>query len=147
MSGTPSGPPPSGSPPAPTPAPAAGSTPPAPPAPPAVKPPAANPPTAAPAAPAVAVPPKAQTVLNQVKAGNGSAPAGYKGNKPFANDGRDGGQVLPKTDGAGKPITYKEYDVNPFKPGVNRGAERVVVGSDGKAYYTDNHYTTFTPMP
>jgi guanyl-specific ribonuclease Sa len=144
MSGTPSGTPPAG----PTPAPAAGATPAAPPAPPAVKPPAAQPPVAAPTAPAAApVPPKAQTVLNQVKAGKGNAPAGYKGNKPFQNDGRDGGQILPKTDGAGKPITYKEYDVNPFQKGTNRGSERVVVGSDGKAYYTDNHYRTFTPMP
>jgi guanyl-specific ribonuclease Sa len=62
------------------------------------------------------------------------------------NDGRGGGQVLPKTDAAGKPITYREWDVNPYQKGVNRGAERVVTGSDGKSYYTNDHYGTFTPI-
>ena len=33
--------------------------------------------------------------------------------KTFDNDGRNGGQVLPKTDKNGNPITYKEYDVEP----------------------------------
>ena len=46
----------------------------------------------------------------------------------------------------GNPITYKEYDVNPQQTGVNRGTERIVIGSDGKAYYTDDHYHTFTPI-
>ena len=27
--------------------------------------------------------------------------------------------------------------------GVSRGRERLVVGSDGSAWYTDNHYRTF----
>lgn len=131
MSGSPpsSGPPP----PTTTPAPAPGVTPRAPPPP----GPAATPP----------VPPKAQTVLGQVKGTGGNPPAGYRGGGTFANDGRAGGQVLPKTDAAGKSITYREYDVNRFQPGVNRGAERIVVGSDGKAYYTSDHYQTFTPIP
>ncbi len=42
------------------------------------------------------------------------------------------------------PITYKEYDVNPYQKGVNRGAERLVRGSDGRSYYTNDHYETFT---
>jgi guanyl-specific ribonuclease Sa len=62
------------------------------------------------------------------------------------NDGRGGGQALPRTDAAGNPITYKEYDVNPFSQGVNRGAERIVRGSDGSAYFTDNPYPTFTKI-
>jgi guanyl-specific ribonuclease Sa len=98
----------------------------------------------------IAVPPKATTVLNQVtnngaNPAGGPPPAGYKGGGAFQNDGRGGGQVLPKTGPSGN-ITYKEYDVNPLKPGVNRGTERIVLGSNGKAYYTDDHYKTFIPM-
>ena len=51
---------------------------------------------------------------------------------------------MPKTDANGKPITYREWDVNPSQPGVNRGAERLVTGSDGSAWYTSDHYQTFT---
>ena len=63
------------------------------------------------------------------------------------NDGRGGGQVLPTTTPNGTPITYREYDVHPYTPGVNRGPERLVVGSDGRAYYTGDHYGTFTEIP
>jgi len=94
-----------------------------------------------------AVPQKATSVVAQIRAGGGNAPAGYVGNRSFLNDGRNGGVVLPRTDSVGSPITYKEYDVNPFQPGVNRGAERVVMGSDGSAYYTADHYMTFVPVP
>jgi guanyl-specific ribonuclease Sa len=53
--------------------------------------------------------------------------------------------MLPKRDSNGKPITYKEYDINPEpKHGSDRGKERMVIGSDGKAYYTRDHYKTFT---
>lgn len=76
----------------------------------------------------------------------GKAPAGFKGGSNFINDGRAGGQVLPKTDAAGNSVTYKKWDVNPYQKGVNRGAERIVTGSDGQFYYTTDHYKTFTPM-
>jgi guanyl-specific ribonuclease Sa len=46
-------------------------------------------------------------------------------------------------DADGNPIAYKEYDVNPYQKGVNRGAERVVIGSDGSKYYTNDHYKSF----
>lgn len=73
-------------------------------------------------------------------------PGTKKGGGIFKNDGREGGEVLPRKDANGKPITYREYDVNPTpKAGQNRGTERMVVG-DGKAYYTDNHYKTFTEI-
>ena len=62
------------------------------------------------------------------------------------NDGRGGGQILPKTDSAGNTITYAEYDINPYTRGVNRGAERLVRGSDGTTYFTGNHYTTFSEI-
>ena len=91
------------------------------------------------------IPQKARDTVAHVRQ-TGKAPPGHKGGRTFKNDGRGGGQVLPTVDQHGNPITYKEYDVNAYQQGVNRGAERVVIGSDGRAYYTSNHYTTFTPM-
>lgn len=64
----------------------------------------------------------------------------------FSNDGRAGGQFLPQKDAFVNPVTYKEYDVNPYTQGQNRGCERGVIGSDGKAYYTNSHYSTFTEI-
>jgi guanyl-specific ribonuclease Sa len=72
----------------------------------------------------------------------GEAPDGYRGGTQFMNDGRGGGQVLPREDATGRPITYREWDVNPYT-GANRGSERLVTGSDGSAWYTDDHYDTF----
>lgn len=76
----------------------------------------------------------------------GAARLGYKGNKTYLNDGRQGTQILPRTDDQGNSIKYKEYDINPFQKGVGRGEERVVIGSNGKAYLTSNHYLTFTEL-
>ena len=92
---------------------------------------------------AAQIPQHVRDTLNQIKRA-GAPPSGYKGGKQFMNDGREGGQVLPKTDAQGKPINYKEYDVQPYQQGVNRGAERLVRGSDGSAWYTSDHYKTFT---
>jgi RHS repeat-associated protein len=75
----------------------------------------------------------------------GQAPPGYRGGKPWENDGRQGGQVLPKSNSNG-PINYREWDVNPYTRGINRGQQRLVTGSDGSAYYTDNHYGSFTRL-
>ena len=72
----------------------------------------------------------------------GQVPAGYRGGGQFMNDGRDGGQVLPRTDTRGSPIAYREWDVNPYT-GANRGTERLVTGSDGSAWYTNDHYNSF----
>jgi hypothetical protein len=92
-----------------------------------------------------ACPPQAaRDTASHAETNGGATRPGYVGNKPFANDGRGGGRVLPGTDSAGNPITYREYDTNPYTPGVNRGAERVVIGSDGSRYYTNDHYGTFT---
>ncbi|MFL5342761.1 MAG: ribonuclease domain-containing protein [Gemmataceae bacterium] len=71
------------------------------------------------------------------------APDRYEGGRTFHNAGRDGERELPATDAGGKVIRYQEWDVNPKEPGVNRGAERLVTGSDGSAYYTADHYRTF----
>ncbi len=74
--------------------------------------------------------------------GAGGPPPDYV-TKPYANDGRRGGQVLPTHDLDGAPISYTEHDVSPYVPGTNRGDQRVVIGSDGGIYYTTDHYTTF----
>jgi guanyl-specific ribonuclease Sa len=89
------------------------------------------------------IPQRAKDVAGYAEQHNGSPPPGYKGGKTFENDGREGAEVLPKTDSEGEPITYKEYDVNPYTKG-NRGEERVVIGSNGSQYYSDNHYKKFT---
>lgn len=83
------------------------------------------------------VPEIAFEIVNQVKSINGVPPKGYKGGRVFQNDARGGGQKLP--DG----VIYKEYDINPFKQGQNRGKERIVIGDDGSVWYTNDHYTTF----
>jgi len=90
------------------------------------------------------VPQRAQHALGQIDQGEWP-PRGIKGGGSFDNDGRGGGEVLPGTDASGKPITYQEWDVNPRGPG-GRDAIRIVTGSDGSAYYTDDHYKTFTRM-
>jgi ribonuclease T1 len=89
------------------------------------------------------IPESAQEVLDYVETHNGEAPPGYVGGRVFGN--YDG--LLPSYDSEGNPITYREYDVNPYQQGVNRGVERIVVGSDGSAYYTNDHYATFVPIP
>jgi|HubBroStandDraft_6_1064221.scaffolds.fasta_scaffold20819_2 guanyl-specific ribonuclease Sa len=89
-----------------------------------------------------AVPRKVALVLKTIDESN-QAPEGYVGGRKFLNLGRDGEQVLPRVDSRGTEIQYREWDVNPHIPGRNRGAERLITGSDGSAYYTPNHYQTF----
>jgi guanyl-specific ribonuclease Sa len=88
------------------------------------------------------VPSKAEQALEAYD--EGVARAGYKRGSTFANDGRAGSEILPGADGAGNLVTYQEWDVDPLQKGVNRGSQRIVTGSDGSAYWTDDHYTTFT---
>jgi guanyl-specific ribonuclease Sa len=83
-------------------------------------------------------PENAWNTFDQVET-SGSPLAGYKGGGSFANDGRAGSQILPSE---GAP--YREWDVNPNVQGVDRGGERIVTGSNGTAYYTSNHYQSFT---
>ena len=91
------------------------------------------------------IPTKATDTLAHIKK-TGNPPYKVKGGKTFKNDGREGSQLLPNEDASGNPITYKTYDGNPKQTWVNLGTERIVIGSDGKAYYTDDHYKTFTPF-
>ncbi len=81
---------------------------------------------------------KALTVLKYVRE-NGVAMSGYVGGRRFGNfEG-----LLPKKDASGKQINYQEWDVNPKMQGKNRGTERLITGSDGKGYYTNDHYGSF----
>lgn len=83
--------------------------------------------------------------LEQVDSGRWPEAAhapGTRGGDTFRNrEGR-----LPKRSANGKPITYKEWDVNPKERGRGRDAERIVTGSDGSAWYTLDHYQTFTQI-
>ena len=84
------------------------------------------------------VPEKALKVLKYVRE-NGVAMSGYVGGRRFGNfEG-----LLPKKDASGKRIDYQEWDVNPKTQGKNRGTERLITGSDGNGYYTNDHYGSF----
>jgi guanyl-specific ribonuclease Sa len=88
------------------------------------------------------VPAKVATVLMFVDQ-HERAPDGYEGGRTFHNYGGHGEESLPRRDARGKAISYREWDVNPRVRGKNRGAERLVTGSDGSAYYTSDHYRSF----
>jgi ribonuclease T1 len=81
------------------------------------------------------VPPKVMEVLQIVRS-TGRPPEGYVGGRVFQNrEGR-----LP-SDG-----DYREFDVDPHNGG--RNAERIIVEwNTKKAWYTADHYQTFTPLP
>jgi len=85
---------------------------------------------------------KALKVLQAVD-GTGKPPKGYQGGRAFQNDGRGGTALLPRRQLGGGVVTYLEYDVNPYRPGVNRGPQRLVLGSDRSAYVTGDHYVSW----
>ena len=87
------------------------------------------------------VPTTALQVLKYVRQ-NGTAMDGYVGGRRFGNFENN----LPKNDASGKKIDYQEWDVNPKTQGKNRGTERLITGSDGKAYYTNDHYRSFVEV-
>jgi guanyl-specific ribonuclease Sa len=94
--------------------------------------------TPAPKAAPKGVPDKVLKVLEYVDK-HGAAMEGYEGGRSFGNFERR----LPQTDDKKRRIKYREWDVNPLRPRVNRGPQRLITGSDGSAYYTDDHYDTF----
>ena len=89
----------------------------------------------APAATVSGVPQKAVDVLKIVRT-TGQPPDGYVGGRVFENrEGR-----LP-ADG-----DYREFDVDPHNG--QRNAERLIVEwKTKKAWYTGDHYQTFTELP
>ena len=84
------------------------------------------------------IPRKVYEVLNYIRANNQPMP-GYVGGRIFSN--RE--ELLPWEDGRGKPVLYHEWDVNIKMAGQNRGTERLITGSDGRAWYTNDHYQSF----
>ncbi|WP_428987014.1 ribonuclease domain-containing protein [Virgibacillus pantothenticus] len=77
-----------------------------------------------------------KVTMSKIK--NGAPPKGYKGGRIYHNKPKKRGHYrLPRKD------SYREYDVRPYIKGKNRGKERLVIGSKGRAYYTKNHYKTF----
>jgi ribonuclease T1 len=79
-----------------------------------------------------ALPKQAQDTIALIKAG---------GPFPYKRDGivfSNREKILPKE----KRGYYKEYTVK--TPGAkNRGARRIVTGSEGQFYYSDDHYASF----
>ena len=86
------------------------------------------------------VPQDAKETYDYVSKHNGATKPGYRGGRHYANDGRSGSAILPS-----EYAPFREYDIHPYTPGVNRGPERIVVGAGngGAAWYTPNHYKTF----
>jgi guanyl-specific ribonuclease Sa len=84
------------------------------------------------------IPQKVYNVLNYIRSNHQPMP-GYTGGRIFSN--RE--ELLPREDNNGKPILYHEWDVNPKIEGQNRGTERIITGSDGRAWYTNDHYRSF----
>jgi ribonuclease T1 len=81
------------------------------------------------------VPAKVVQVLQIVRT-TGEPPEGYVGGRVFQN--REG-RLPPGGD-------YREFDVDPHVGG--RNAERIIVEwNTKKAWYTADHYETFTPLP
>ena len=79
---------------------------------------------------------KAKDLLEAIRQHDGKPLPGYIGGRVFQNRERR----LP----SGR---YREYDVNPKIRGRARDAERIVIEQDtDRAYYTGNHYRTFTPL-
>lgn len=70
---------------------------------------------------------------------HGDAPHGYYGGRSFQNREKR----LPQRSKNGTPVQYREWDVHPRRDGIDRGAERLVTGSDGSAWYTADHYRSF----
>ena len=70
---------------------------------------------------------------------HGFAPPGYVGGRVFGN--YEG--LLPRYNARRKRIEYREWDVRPKAEGRNRGAERLVTGNDGRAWYSADHYRSF----
>jgi ribonuclease T1 len=87
------------------------------------------------------IPQKVRDVLAYIKA-NHRAMDGYVGGRQFKNLEKH----LQKRDTNGQKITYQEWDVNPKQQGRNRGTERLITGSDGRVWFTSDHYSSFVEV-
>ncbi len=91
-----------------------------------------------------AIPVYAWDTLDYVRS-NHKAPSGFQGGRYFGNYGGKGETKLP-LEANGQRISYQEWDVHTKRLFRSRGSERVITGSDGRAWYTADHYCTFTEM-
>jgi len=73
---------------------------------------------------------------------HGYAPPGYVGGRVFGN--YEG--LLPRYDARRRRLEYREWDVRPMGENHNRGAARLVTGSDGRAWYSADHYRSFVEV-
>lgn len=87
------------------------------------------------------IPIKVYDIIKHIKKYN-KAPDGYVGGRQFMNYEK----LLPEEDENGNKISYQEWDVNPKIVGKNRGKERLVTGSDGRVYFTNDHYASFNEI-
>lgn len=89
-----------------------------------------------------AVPARVLATLARIDAGTWPPKdgSGTQGGRNFGNFEKR----LPATDKQGKRAKYTEWDVNVKKSGRGRDAERIITGADGGAWYTLDHYETFT---
>ena len=90
------------------------------------------------AAPQDSIPAYVRETLAYIRQ-HGYAPPGYVGGRVFGN--YEG--LLPRYNSQRKRIEYREWDVRPRAERRNRGAERLVTGSDGRVWYSADHYRTF----
>ena len=82
---------------------------------------------------------KAMSVTDDIVKNNMNALDGYyHAGQQFQFKNNEG--ILPSG------IQYFEYDVNPYTPGVRRDALRLIHGSDGSWWYTNNHYNSFIEL-
>lgn len=94
-----------------------------------------------------AIPDEALSTLRHIETHNGSLPPGFKGNKPYTNvPGKDGEARFPAYTPGGDKITYTEYDIAAKVKNVDRGGRRILKGTDGSVWYTDDHYKTVVRM-
>lgn len=87
------------------------------------------------------IPAEAYEVLAYVQQHN-KAPKGYVGGRKFGNFEKR----LPQVDRKGKKMNFREWDIYPKVKGKNRGAHRLVTSQDQRAWYTGDHYETFSEM-
>ncbi|HJW08828.1 MAG TPA: ribonuclease domain-containing protein [Holophagaceae bacterium] len=84
------------------------------------------------------LPAAAKETLAYIRAHH-EAPPGFEGGRRFGNYERR----LPERDAAGRRIAYQEWDIHPHQAHRSRGAERLITGSDGRAWFTADHYGHF----
>lgn len=60
--------------------------------------------------------------------------------KKWGSEFKNSDGNLPKTTINGTKISYAEYDIQNTRTNNGAGIDRIVVGSDGRMYYTGTHY-------